>query len=226
MDIERTSQQSTEIPEPGVSFSFGNGWKQLWKYPLELFLILLIYFVISAPGSIGSWTGPSVNTYTFWDFFGSVYGLLISGPVAYGMYFAYLKAARGNTPDIKDMFESFNTYWNAVLANLLSSVIIVIGFALLIVPGIIFACKLAFVPFLVVEYKMDAVTAVKESWHMTNGYAMDVFLIGLLAIPIAIAGIICFGVGIFVSMMWITLTTASLYHSVSLKYRASLQKPA
>jgi len=62
---------------------------------------------------------------------------------------------------------------------------------------------------------MEAIEAVKESWRMTGGYAWKVFLIGLLAIPISIAGLICFGVGIIFALMWIRLAFASLYHAVS-----------
>ncbi len=225
MDIERTPQQNSTTFKPGISSSYGNGWKQLWKYFLELLLIFIIYLVISAPAGIGSWTGPTVNSYTSWDFFGTVYSLLIAGPVGYGVSFAYLKAARRDTPEIKDMFEAFQNYWNAVLAGLLSGVIIVIGFVLLIVPGIIFACKLSFVPFLVIDRKMEAVAAVRESWRMTNGHALNIFLIWLVAIPIFIAGAICFGVGIIISVMWLYLTMASYYHSVSLKNQTVSQSP-
>jgi hypothetical protein len=42
-----------------------------------------------------------------------------------------------------------------------------------------------------------------------------VFLIGLLAIPIVIAGLICLVVGIIPALMWITAAFASLYHAVS-----------
>jgi uncharacterized membrane protein len=96
------------------------------------------------------------------------------------------------------------------------SIIVCIGFVLIIIPGIIFACKLAFTPYLVVDRKMDVIEAVKTSWRMTNGHAWKVFLIGLLGIPIAIAGLICFGVGVIIAGMWINLAIASLYHSVSL----------
>lgn len=39
--------------------------------------------------------------------------------------------------------------------------------------------------------------------------------IGLLAIPISIAGLICLVVGIIPATMWITAAFASLYHAVS-----------
>jgi len=64
---------------------------------------------------------------------------------------------------------------------------------------------------------MDPIEAVKESWRMTDGYAVQVFLIGLLAIPIGLLGLLCFGVGIIAAMIWIGTAFASLYHSVSIK---------
>jgi uncharacterized membrane protein len=166
---------------------------------------------------MGSWSDEPFNTLRF---FGLVYGILVSGPIDYGMAFAYLKAARGNKIEVSDVFEAFKNYWNAVLASLLVGAIVVIGFVLLIIPGIIFACKLAFTPYLVVDRKMEAIEAIKESWRMTNGHALEVFLIGLLAIPIFIAGLIVFGVGVIISVMWISLALATLYHAVSTTSKA------
>ncbi len=49
---------------------------------------------------------------------------------------------------------------------------------------------------------------------MTRGYAVKIFLMGLLAIPIGIAGLICFGVGIIPAIMWIRCAFASMYFAV------------
>ncbi len=208
------------ITNIGVGSSYGDGWRQLWKYFLELFLIGLIGFVIGIPTGMSGW-GMGVAAAGILGFLGFVYGILVNGPVQYGVAFAYLKAARGDKLEIKDMFEAFNNYWNAVLASLLVSIIIGIGLFLLIVPGIIFACKLVFTPYLVVDRKMAVIDAIKESWRMTGGHAWKVFLIGLLAIPIFIAGLICFGVGVIISIMWITIAFASLYHAVSMSRQTS-----
>jgi len=220
-----------------VSASYRNAWQQLWKYPLEIFLIFVIYAVLTSPGWFLTmpdipeiWMNPYIAIMiaffgTVLGILGTIYNILVLGPVSYGVSYAYLKAARGTAPEVQDMFEGFKTYWNVVLASLIVNIIIVIGFILLIVPGIIFACKLAFVPFLVMDRKMEAVAAVRASWQMTNGYAPDVFYIGLLGIPILIGGAICFGVGIIVSCMWISLTIGSLYHAVSLKQQTSQQSP-
>ena len=207
---------------PGVGSSYGNGWGKLWKYFLELFLIGIIGLVIGIPSGMGAGGAQEVAAaISVLGVLGYIYAILIANPIDYGISFAYLKAARGDKPEIRDMFEAFHNYWNAVLANLLVGAIVVVGLFLLIIPGIIFACKLAFTPYLVVDRKMQVIEAVKESWRMTNGHAWEVFLIGLLAIPISIAGLLCLVVGIIPAVMWIEATFASLYHAVSVSGEAS-----
>ena len=204
------------VGAPSVGSSYRNGWQRLKKYFLELLLITVIGIVIGVPLGIFRVDADTIGAgAAILGILGFAYSLLIAQPVDYGISFANLRAARGDKLEIKDMFEAFKNYINVVLANLLAGAIIIIGLALLIVPGIVFACKLAFVPYLAVDRKMEAIGAVKLSWRMTGGYAWKVFLIGLLAIPISIAGLICFGVGIIFALMWIRLAFASLYHAVS-----------
>ena len=50
-DKGNVSQNSVALM-PGVGSSYGHGWRQLWKYFLELFLIGIIGFVIGAPSGI------------------------------------------------------------------------------------------------------------------------------------------------------------------------------
>jgi len=215
MEEKGNVSQSSVVLMPGVSSSYSNGWRQMWKYFLELFLIGIMGAIIGIPSGMGGWSGDVAAATIILGILGFIYGILIVNPIDYGILFAYLKAARNDKLEIRDMFEAFRNYWNAVLANLLVGAIVVVGFFLLIIPGIYLACKLAFTPYLVVDRRMAVIEAVKESWRMTNGHAWTVFLIGLLAIPISIAGLICLVVGIIPAIMWITATFASLYHAVS-----------
>jgi hypothetical protein len=94
---------------------------------------------------------------------------------------------------------------------------------MLIVPGIIFACKLSFVPFLVMESKSDAADAIAQSWIMTSGYTFKIFLMGLLAIPIIIGGLICLVIGIIPAFIWVSIASVSMYYAVSTIKPASPQ---
>ena len=207
--------QSSLVLAPTVGAAYGNGWRQMWKHFLGLFLIGIIALIIGIPGGVSGWEGEATDVGIILGVMGFFYSILVINPTNYGVSYAYLKASRNDKLEIRDMFEAFHNYWSAVLANVLVGVIVVVGFFLLIIPGIIFACKLAFTPYLVVDRKMEVIEAVKESWRMTNGHAWTVFLIGLLAIPISIIGLICLVVGIIPATMWITTAFASLYHAVS-----------
>ncbi len=117
----------------------------------------------SSLASLLGWVTGRGAAASFLSIIRVAYTILIVWPVDYGVSFSYLRAARGDRLEIKNMFEAFQNYWDAVLAALLVAVIVIIGFILLIVPGIIFACKLAFTPYLVVDRKMAVIEAVKGS---------------------------------------------------------------
>ena len=214
------------------SFSYyGFAWNRLWKYFLELLLVTIVSFIISLPTiglfddkeiSLPFHSNITVDLFFFsfegmaaYFFLALIFLLLFEWPLEYGISFVHLKAARKQKVAVKDMFSVFNNYWNSVFANLLVAFIIGFGIVLLIIPGIIFACKLAFVPYLIVDKKMEAVEAVKESWRMTKGYSLIIFITGFLVIFVAILGLLFFGVGIIVSIIWIRLTFASIYARVS-----------
>lgn len=203
-------------PEPGVGRAYGFGWERMFKFFLDLFLITIIVTVVWIPlGIIDSLDGRETAAAAILQIFALAYWFLLFNPIDYGAAFVFLKAVRGESLEVKDMFFAFQHYWNVVLAELLATAIVVIGLFLLIVPGIIFACKLAFVKYLVLDKKLDPVEAVKESWRMTRGHSWKIFFIGLLAVPIAILGLILFFVGIIPATMWIRCSFASIYFAVS-----------
>jgi hypothetical protein len=64
---------------------------------------------------------------------------------------------------------------------------------------------------------MKAWDAITTSWNMTRGYSWTILAMGLIAIPLIIAGLICLIIGIFPIIMWLESSFAVLYYSVSLK---------
>lgn len=148
----------------------------------------------------------------------AAYSLLFLPVVKYGGDLLYLRGIRNGKVDISELFDGFKkNYLNIVLAYLLTFAIIGIGFVFLIIPGIIFACRLVFVPYLVMDKDMEAVAAVEKSWAMTKGYGWKIFGMGLLAILIFIAGLLCFIVGVFISIIWVHAAFASMYHAIDLE---------
>jgi len=154
----------------------------------------------------------------FLGILGLALSILAGIPISYGIDFVNLKLVRGEKFDVGDLFIGFReNYLNVVLSGILVGAIVIAGFILLIIPGIIFAIKLSFVPYLVIDKKLDAVEAVKTSWDMTTGHSGTLFLMFLLAIPIFLLGLILLIVGIFPAIIWITAAFAAMYHAVDLR---------
>ncbi len=214
--------QNTQLvyPSPGFGSAYGNGWRMMTKYFLELLLISLAVIAATIPMGLlqaGHGIGLAPAIFLF-EIFGMAYGLLIIAPLDYASQFVYYKAMKDEKFEFKELLSAFSDkYLNVILANLLTAAIVITGFILLIVPGIIFACKLVFVPYLVMDKNLDPVEAVKKSWSMTNGYGWTIFAMGFVSFFIIILGVCALIIGVIPATMWISSAFASLYHQVDLK---------
>lgn len=201
---------------PSVTEAYGFAWSELKKKFLELLLIGIVWLLLSAPSG-----------YFHEGILGLAYHVFVLGPVGFGGMYAFLRAARGETPDVSDLFAAFQrSYLQAVLASVLLSALIGIGTMLLVVPGIIAAVRLAWVPYIVVEEGLDAVAAIRASWERTRGYGWTIFGIWLLGIPIFLVGLLLLVVGAIPALMWIQLAAASLYAAVSTRDRLAREAAA
>ena len=237
MDVEAAANFPTITP--GVTESYRHGWQQLWKNFFELFLGLIIMLAIIIPISIVIVIILAIFVPDYWiqQLINYGLGFFIYGPIGFGWAYMTLRAVRNEKVEIQHLFQPFRRYGQAVLAYFLMYLIISIPFIIstvvliliyslgvfLTILAVIFTiflyCKLAFMPYILVDKEVNAIQAIKASWNMTNGYAGKVFLIGLLGIPIAIAGVICFIVGVIPATMWIYMAIASLYHAVDMRNR-------
>lgn len=210
-----------EVPPQEYSASvggaYGRGWNMIWKYFLPLLLVTVLIAFLEVPyWIINDWEnirdgGHLTSGDIFLQIFGFFYWLLLLTPLEFGSSMLYLKAARDQDFHIREIRVGFYYYWNTILARILVTVIIVLGFFMLIIPGIVFAIRLAFVRYLVVDRGLDPVEAVKTSWKMTAPHAWTIFGMALLTIPLVMFGLIALVVGVLISAMWISTAFASIY---------------
>ena len=206
------------VPSIGGSFSYG--WRKMFE---KAFLPLLLAVIIAGllNGPVGAnWKADGGDWFNMvWvlpiALFSVAYGFLFMPIISYGEKYLFLQAMRGEDADIKYLFEGFKTkYLKIVLANLIVIALAIIGFILLIVPGIIVLCRLAFVPYLVMDKDLEPMQAVEKSWQMTRGHGWKIFWMAIISFFLCIGGLIVFIVGILISIMWIHTAFASLYQSV------------
>jgi len=206
-------------PQATISGSYKYGWQQMWKYFLYLFIITIVVGLLEAPVSaIQDSEWENTPGLILLQLLIAAYGLLFLPVVKYGGDLLYLRGMRNEKVEISELFDGFkNNYLNIILANLLTFALIGIGFVFFIIPGIILACRLAFVSYLVMDKNMEPVAAVEKSWQMTRGYGWKIFGMALLVVPIFIAGLLCLIVGVFFAIIWVHAAFASMYHAVDLE---------
>lgn len=215
-----------KTPKTTAFGSYGFGWQQLWKYFLHLFLIFLVIAVANIPaqGLVG---GHEFNTagFVLLNVLIAAYSILVLPVLNYGGNWMYLRYMRDERPNVADVFSGFQTkYLNIILANLLVVAICGIGLLLFIVPGIIFACRLTFVSYLVMDKGLDPVAAIEKSWFMTRGHGWRIFGMYLLAILLFVLGFCLLIVGSVFALMWIGCAFASLYHAIDVEEQARLNQ--
>jgi uncharacterized membrane protein len=213
-------------PKATAFGSFGYGWQQLWKYFLHLFLVGVVVAAANLPvqGLIPAHEFDTAG-FTMLNALIAAYAMLVLPVVKYGGDWMYLRYMRDERPNIGDMFSGFKKgYLNIVLANLLVVAIVGIGILLFVVPGIIFACRLSFVPYLVMDKGLDPVAAIEKSWFMTRGHGWRIFGMFLLAIVMFCCGLVLLIVGALFALMWVGTAFASLYHAVDLEDQARLNQ--
>ena len=207
------NQRSLSL-EPTVGSVLGYGWQVMKRYFLPLLVVVLILSLVEIPLSFSREGHEMTPGMYFLMIFGLAYLLFVRVPVRFGADYVFLLAVRNRNFEVREMFSGFNNYMNVVLAGLLSGALIGIGIFLFIIPGIILACRFAFVPYLVMDKNLDPVKAVEESWRLTKGYGWRIFGLGLLSILIYIAGLVVMFVGVLISMMWVHVAFAAMYQGV------------
>lgn len=202
---------------PSVGGTLSHGWETMKYKFLYLFLIIIILGLIDIP--LGGFMDKENHSFSgaleiLAEAILIAYWVLLVPVFEYSANMLFLKAVRKQEVDLKEIILGFKYYMNVVLANLLVKALVGIALVALIIPGIIVACRLAFVSYLVMDQKLDPVTAVEQSWRMTSGYGWRIFLLGVTSVFIFIGGFLLVIVGTFPALIWIKSSWASLYQAI------------
>jgi hypothetical protein len=163
----------------------------------------------------------------FFGLLAMLYSFLIAPIFNYGGDMIFVQAVRKVKPDFEYLIKGFmENYLHIVLANLLVFALVVLGLFALIIPGIIIACRLAFVSYIIMDKKLDPIEAVELSWKLTKGHGWQIFFMGFVSIFIFIFGLLMLIVGVFPAIMWICSSFATLYQSVLIEKEPVAQAAA
>ncbi len=145
----------------------------------------------------------------------SLVNLLVGSYIGGGIVSFSLKVARGQPVQFGDVFAGGQYFGRIFVAALLAAIGVVLGSVLCLVPGIILALGISQYQFLVVDQGLGGVDALKKSWEVTQGHKLNLFIFGLLAIGVVIAGYIACLIGaLLVSIPVLAIAAAYIYLSI------------
>lgn len=115
---------------------------------------------------------------------------------------------------INSLFSGADLLVKFILASFLYFLIVLAGFILLIVPGIIWAIKYQFYAYLIVDKGLNPTEAIKKSGEITAGNKGKLFWLMILFILINIAGAICLLVGLLATIPTTMVAMAYVYRKL------------
>ena len=171
-----------------------------WPLAIGTFLILLLI-------SMGAALIPLA---------GQIIGILIAGPLAVGGAYFALNIVRDQVAQTDDLFFSFNNNLsNSILAYLLVVAFALIGFVLLIIPGVIVALALSQTWFILAENpSMDSYDAIMRSKKMMDGYKFKLFKIQLRLLGLGLLCLLTLGIGFLWLLPYQYVVYAKFYEEV------------
>ncbi len=183
-----------------------HGWETFRR---ELGLLLVVGFSVHAASicviSIGG------GELALW---GLLLAVLFTRPLRWGFAYLCLHAVRDEHAEPADAMAPFHRYRDVVIANALILFTVILGISMLVVPGVFIHLRTRFVPYLILDEGLGPLSAIRESFEMTEGQTLKLLAIttgGWVAVAL---GAIPFGLGICPALILWDLTLASLYQAV------------
>jgi len=196
----------------------GYGWRVM-KANLWFFVgIGLIWMVITYIPTIIQHILPHLHlpASTYWVLYvaATILGWLISIILGIGLIRIALSFCDQQKPRFGTLFDAWGCFWRYVGAAILYGLIVLGGFILLIIPGIIWAIKFSLCFYFVIDKGLDPIEALKASSRTTMGVKWQLFGFGILCGLINMLGLLCLIVGIFATYPTVMVATALVYRQL------------
>jgi len=139
---------------------------------------------------------------------------IITPALTAGYYFVAFQIARGRSAVFGDFFQGFNKFLPIFLTALVAGILTLIGFALLVLPGIYLAVAYLFAQPLVIDKSADFWQAMETSRKLITKKWFAFFGLLLLIFLLNVAGAILLGVGLLVTIPWSVCIIAAAYEDI------------
>ncbi|MEX0599948.1 MAG: hypothetical protein WD021_10275 [Rhodothermales bacterium] len=198
-------------PDLDVRSLFTRGWRVFKEHMGLMIAVFILYSLLTGGGVLWDRSG------WFFDF-GQILMYAIAGPVTAGVYMFALRLIRDEEPDLGEMFLGFREFGRSFGVFVLYSVMMIVGFALLVAPGVYVAVALMPAMFLVLDDDLGVIDTLQKAWAMTEGHRGAIFLVALALVGLNLLGLAFFIVGIVFTGALSLLIGAAMYDELARAY--------
>ena len=139
---------------------------------------------------------------------------IFAGPLTVGIFYVIFSKMRGQPLNIGDVAKGFNFFVAAVLADILITVLVGLGFVLLIIPGIVVSALYMFTFPLILEKNMDFWQAMETSRKIVSKNIFEFSAFMLLLYILMFVGTLLLFVGFLVALPIAFAATAAAYRDI------------
>ncbi len=169
----------------------GSGWETFKKNPGGFVGFAIVVALINIAIAMVEKSASPVGT---------LISLLISGPLNAGFLIVAFKLLKNRTTTFGDFFRGFNNFLPLFLVSFISSVVIGLGFFLILIPGIYLAVSYTFALPLVLDKKMNFWDAMEFSRKLISKNWFSFFGFAFVLVLLNLAGALLLGVGLLVTI--------------------------
>ncbi len=166
---------------------FKTGWELFKQYPGGF----IGFFLVNVAIALVLCTIP---------FLGPLLYFAISPALIMGNFIVSAKLLQRQPPGFRDFFTGFHFFLPLLLLSLVTSILIAIGLALLIIPGVYLAVAYLFAACLVIDRRLDFWPAMELSRRRVNPLWFGIFTFMLLLVVVNLLGGLLLGLGLLVTV--------------------------
>ena len=157
----------------------------------------------------------------------SIASAAVSLLVSLGATHIVLALVDGKGTSISEIFSRSELFWKYLWASILYGFAVVVGFILLVVPGVYMALKYGFYRYVVIDRpELSAIDTLKESARLTDGIKWQLLSFSLALLGINILGVLALGIGLLYTIPVSAMAYAALYRSLTRIAAGAVASPA
>lgn len=205
------------------TFSIGKSISEAWqifkeKWQVILGLAIAGFLIQYVPAQIvGPYDGSTQSAFYFVM---QLVMMVLNFLVAMVWIHAYIKLSRREEITIESIKSILPLAPKYLAGVLLTGLIVVVGLILFIIPGLYFALKYAYVPYLIIDKEMGPLEAMRASAKITDGVKGNLFVLMLALVGINILGLLALVVGIVVTSAVSAIASALVYTQLAKRLKS------